>query len=63
MKEEIITELHRLYAVEARFNNLLDELSSIIIHKQGKRPFQEIYEEVVYRYLITIEELKEPNGR
>ncbi len=52
MKQEIIEELNRLYNIEQRFNQLLEELGYYIVHKQGKLPFQKVYEKVVYKYLI-----------
>lgn len=53
MKQEIIDELNRLYSIEKRLNDLLEELSSVIEHKKGGRPFKEIYEDIIYKYLFS----------
>lgn len=52
MKKELLSEIERLYKVEKRFDDLLHELGQIIVNKHGNKPFSEIYNEVVIRYLF-----------
>ena len=52
MKTNLLKEIDRLYEVEKCYRNLLNDLSYIISHKEGHKPFNEFYDTVITKYFF-----------
>ena len=51
-REELLKEINRLYRVEQKYYCLLEDLGKKRkVLKEAQRPFSEIYDEVVQKYV------------
>ena len=54
-REEIVEEIDRLYRIQNLYYLLLEDLGRMVKDaKTRQKPFLEIYEEVIHKYVIKI---------